>query len=597
MRYVWIVLLLLAGSAVGEETPDWTGEWVTDLGLMELTQDGETVTGSYGKGGSLEGTAEGRKLAIRWRFGRGAGGGTLELAEDGSSFTGSWEQGKAGGGRWRGWRKDPDAEKGPPADFSGVWLSSLGTVDLTQEGNKVEGTYGSQGWGTVSGTVKGRRLSLTWKRIRWSGPAWLEMAPDGKRFFGTTEGDDPSKWLGARLEGYERDVNPKPEEVVRGLSESNMCYLLRAPKRWRKRKETDAIVLLHGSNWTTAGMVPVTARHWPEIGERFMLIGIQGESWVDVSDPEDPRFNYTYVNWMGRSTYEGYPYTDRESPYLVHRLVTQLKDRLNLGRIFVVGHSQGGFLAYYLLMHYPETFAGVAPMSCGLTIQCEPDVFDDEELRKAQRATPLALVHGTRDPQWGLKAGNYNYARFAASGFPMLGYFKKAVGHPYDYLPVGEAVRWMERMSAPDAKELVAFAKERAEAKAWRDVAALLLRADELRARRKLKAIEKELDAAAEKDAATHLAAIEKNEDSSWVDAFLEWRNEFEFAPAAEEVMAAFRDLRDAHEEPAKTLLGEARRAFQNGDRDAGWAKYEEIVTKYYASPMYAAVKGWLKNR
>jgi len=596
MRSTWIVILFLAGTlTAAEDAGPWDGEWVTDLGKMVLTQQGGKVRGEYGQGGTLEGKVKGRKLAVSWRRGRGNGTGSFELEKDGAAFKGSW-QAPGGGGNWRGWKKDPDAEEGKPADFSGTWLSSLGTMVLTQKGNRVEGTYGSQGWSTVKGTVKGRRLSLEWHRIQWSGPAWIELTPAGDRFFGLTD-KETAKWLGVKLEGFTPDVEPKAEEIVKGLSINQMCYYLRAPKGWRKGKKTDAVVLLHGSNWTTAGMIAVTPRNWPDIGHRFMLIGIQGESWADWSNPDDLRHNYTYVNWCGRSTLKGYPYTDRESPFLVHQLVTDLSEKLELDRIFVVGHSQGGFLAYYLYLHYPETFAGVAPMSCGLTVQCEPDAFEDEDLLADQRATPLVMVHGTRDSQWGTKTGDYNWNRFAAHGFPMMTYLRPKAPHAYDFLPVGDAVEWMDVMSTRNVEELVAFARERAKAKAWRDVAAALVRADQLKSRRKLAAVEEKLDAAAAKKAERFLESIQKNRNPKWALPFIEWRDQFEFAPAAKKAMAAYRKLQKKQDKAANALITEARQAFRNGDQATGWAKYQEILDRYPACRKYLIVKGWVDDR
>jgi predicted esterase len=594
MRFTFIVVLLLAGTATAGEGP-WNGEWVTDLGKMVLTQNGNQVEGTYGEGGRIEGKASGGKLTLSWSRGRGNGDGSFEMQKGSASFTGKWSA-RGGGGNWRGWKKDPEAEKADTADFSGTWLSSLGTMVLTQKGNKVEGTYGSQGWSQVKGTVKGRRVALTWSRIQWSGPAWIEMTPDGTRFFGLTD-SDKTKWLGVKLEGYTPDVKPKAGKIVQGISINQMIYRIRAPKGWRKSKKTDAIVLLHGSNWTTAGMIAVTPRNWPKIGKKFMLIGLQGESWADWSDPDDLRFNYTYINWCGRSTLKGYPYTDRESPFLVHQVVEDLKKKHNLGRIFVVGHSQGGFLAYYMYMHYPETFAGVAPLSCGLTVQCEPDQFEDEELLAAQRATPLAMVHGTQDAMWGLKQGDYIYDRMTSWGFPMVTYLKPNAPHAYDFLPIGDAVEWLDMMSTTDVKALVAFANERAKAKAWRDVSAALFHAGQLKARKRLAAAEELLEAAAAKDADRFLKLIEKNENAKWAEPFLQWKDQFEFTKAGKKVMAAYTKLQEEQDEKANQAINDARQAFRNGDQAAGYGKYEEILEQYPACRKYRLVTRWVAER
>ena len=82
-----------------------------------------------------------------------------------------------------------------------------------------------------------------------------------------------------------------------------------------------------------------------------------------------------------------------------------------------------------------------------------------------------------------------------------------------------------------------------------------------------------------------------------WIDEFLDYRGQFEFADAARPAMAAFEKLRKEHEKPADKLLAEARKLFNEGDRDGGYGKYAELVIKYYASSSYLRAKGWLANR
>src|SRR5690606_15808211 len=101
----------------------------------------------------------------------------------------------------------------------------------------------------------------------------------------------------------------------------------------------------------------------------------------------------------------------------------------------------------------------------------------------------------------------------------------------------------------------------------------------------------KEVDTHAAADAEEFLPKIRANESSDWIDPFLTYRDNFEFAPTASEVMQAFSALRTEHEEPAKKALSEARAAFQRGNRDEGYAKYQEIVEQYYASSYYRNVK------
>ena len=169
--------LLLAGVSVAQNA-DFSGTWITDLGEMKIQQSGANVTASYGAQSSIEGKVSGKTCTFSWREGRGSGTGEWTMQKGKLHFTGKslWAN-KNFRANWRGWKSDPKATKGK-GKFAGVWLSSLGTLVLEQKGKTVKGSWGSQGWATVEGTAKGRRLEFTWKRLQWSGPAWIELTKD-----------------------------------------------------------------------------------------------------------------------------------------------------------------------------------------------------------------------------------------------------------------------------------------------------------------------------------------------------------------------------------------------------------------------------------
>ncbi len=596
MRIPIVMLLTALYTPFAVAQNQWQGEWITDMGAMTLKQSGNKVTGKYSKDGTVQGTVKGNELSLTYRNGNSSGQAAFKLGDDHASFAGNYQV-RGSSGTWNGWRKDPAAESKEQADFSGVWLSTMGTMQLEQNGNRVSGKYGAEGWSTIEGTVTGRRLKLQWNRIRWSGAAWLEQTADGKRVFGLTEGDDPTVWTGIRLTGFEHQPEPKAGDVVEGRADNGMLYFLRMPDGWKTGDKTDVVVLLHGSNWTTKGMVWVTAKNWPEIGQKFAILGIQGQQWAKWSDVDDLRFNYSYVNWMGRSTYQGYPFTDRESPYLVTNVIDELSDWLNFDRVFVGGHSQGGYLTYILHMHFAEKLAGTFPMAGGLVIQAEPDVFEDEDLLAAQRNTPMAIVHGQQDQVVRFSTGQYIYNRFLSHEFPRVKFFNPNLGHPYDFLPVGDVIAWLDVMSTHDPKQLEAFAYEQAAAGNWRDVGAAIARAKEIGGGPEFSKVWNQMEDAAERQADKHLNAIKSNLDSRWLEPFLKWQEDFILSQAAQKPNEAFRQLQQQHDETANDLMKEARQAFRSGNASAGYAKYQEIVDKYYASRHYRTVKTSLDER
>jgi hypothetical protein len=278
----------------------------------------------------------------------------------------------------------------------------------------------------------------------------------------------------------------------------------------------------------------------------------------------------------------------------------ELKGVYPVKHYFVGGHSQGGYLTYSLLMNSPEALAGAFPVSAGLIFQCEPSAYTDAALQAAQRAVPLAIVHGKNDPLVPFDGGSYAAGLFLDAGWPALRLFADDnAAHMFGRLPVGPAIPWLEVMASDNPQALLDFAERRLEDSGRRDAIAAARRAKGLtlddQAKARLDRLTKDIDGQAAPKSATYLAAIRADKDNSWVDGFLAFRDEFEFADAG--AMAAFRALRVKHDPPARKAIGEARGLFQQGKRNEGCAKAREVVETYYASSSYRLAKQWLAER
>jgi predicted esterase len=402
-----------------------------------------------------------------------------------------------------------------------------------------------------------------------------------------------------------------PGRIIDGSTKSGLTYCARAPEGFRPAaaataKKWPAIVILHGSNMNAKAYVNTIAATWPDVARDYLLLGINGEQQVaGAAGPgKEPAYNYTYVNYVGRSTFKGFPGSDRESPALVAEAMAELRDAYPVAKYFVGGHSQGAFLTYSLLMNFPEQIAGAFPVSGGLIFQCEPTAYADETLRAAQRAVPLAIVHGKNDPAVDFAMAQYAATAFGESNWPALRLLADdaGAGHMFGRLPVATAVRWLEAQSSEDPAKLVDFAEKFLKANAVRDAIATSNRARGLKPTpaitQRLDRLQKQLDAKAAPGAKTHLANIRNPAAGKpWIDAFLAYRDEYQFAPAAREAMEAFAALRAEHEPPANKLMNEARAAFQQNRRDEGYAKYQEVVDKHFAASSYRNAKRWLAER
>lgn len=99
--------------------------------------------------------------------------------------------------------QDPPKADPPKAPtFAGTWDTTFGPMTLTEKDGKVSGHYqfGNQR-SEISGTVKDRKLTFTYKEPVASGSGEFELAADGQSFAGTWKQDDgrqSGRWTGTR---------------------------------------------------------------------------------------------------------------------------------------------------------------------------------------------------------------------------------------------------------------------------------------------------------------------------------------------------------------------------------------------------------------
>jgi predicted esterase len=601
-----VASLVLATTTDGQEPGSFSGDWKTTFGPVRFDQMGDAVTGQIlAFKLPLKGKIEQGKLAVGYDEGQVHVDATLTLDPAGHAFQGTFSASNGNRGTWNGWRPDPAATKGEPANFAGLWLTDLGLMELKQEGSKVKGRYALRGTSSLEGEVKGRHLEFQLKAFR-TGPGWFDLDETGSQLSGAGGSDGQPAWYGwkgRKAPEFNRHAPLSAGKIVDGSTRGLLTYSVRAPENYRPDdgKTWPAIVILHGSNMNAKDYVTTLAAAWPDIAADFLLLGINGETPSNL-DTDHPTFNYSYVNYVGKSSFRGFPGTDRESPALVAEALEELKEVYPVKHYLVGGHSQGGFLTYSLLMNSPELLAGAFPISAGVIFQAEPSAFADAPLKTAERAVPLAIVHGKTDPMVAFEMGSYAHDLFLDAGWPAVRLFADDTGgHMFGRLPVEPAIRWLEVLAGDDPKSLLDLAENRLGEHGYRDTIAALRRARELKldtgSRARLDGLLAAIHEQAAPKAKGFLQQIRAGKDSEWIDDFLAYRQQFEFADDAADTMAAFQALRDAHESPAAKLFGEARGLIQQGQRDAGYARLEELVQKYFASSQYRLARKWLAER
>ena len=216
---------------------------------------------------------------------------------------------------------------------------------------------------------------------------------------------------------------------------------------------------------------------------------------------------------------------------------------------------------------------------------------------------PLAIVHGKNDPVVAFGMGQYAATLFGEAGWPAFRFFTDdTAGHMFGLLPVGEAIRWLEAMASDDPEVLLDFAEKQAEAGRYRDAIAALRTREEPQADRPAEAAGRPPAARPStprpRPSADEFLAQDQDERGRLVGRRL---------PGLPRRVRVRRRRPRGHgrlRSPAQAAragrpegFGEARAAFQQGKQDEGYAKYQEIVDKDYASSLYRNIKEQLKSR
>lgn len=495
----------------------------------------------------------------------------------------------------------PQKSKAAPG-FAGRWMTGFGPMELELDGKKVSGKYGWANESRLSGEIDGAKLTFQLHGVNGLGKGEFELWSDGATFTGSYDWGtaETQFWGGYRLQ--RKSAEPEPGEVSDGQTELGLNYHLRVPKGFSKKdkkKRWTALALFHGSNYNSRDYVEGFPGNWPELADDYVLVGFDGEKLSPASKNGARQFNASYVEFSGDRV--GEPWRHMQTPALVAGALAELSQELPIERWYVGGHSQGGFLTFAVAMFYPELVAGAFPVAGNLLVQCEPSFFTDEKwakVRAAQRRVPFAIVHGQKDDVVEFSAGTWSRDSLLDGGFPMLRLFApENAGHPWAFLPVDEAVRWLDQWNAAEPETLLAFARDSAEDGRPRDALAALARLDEkkpkpplLKSSQELRA---ELEAAARPTLERLAPLVSANADGAWVEDFLAFRDEYGLAPSAARLMQSFATLRARQQEKADELFYAAR-----NERDAKKRRgmHEELVEKYYASSWYRLVKGWLEE-
>ena len=236
----------------------------------------------------------------------------------------------------------------------------------------------------------------------------------------------------------------EPEDIAfkadRDGSQQRFVELL--PPRFDAGKRTDVVIAFHGhgsDRWQFVRETRGECRGVRDVAARYGLIVVSPDYRAKTS-------------WMG-------PAAEAD----VLQIISILKKRHNLGRIFLAGGSMGGTAALIFTALHPELIAGVCSLN-GTANLVEYDNFQDaisasyggtktevpEEYRKrsaelwTQHFTmPVAVTTGGKDTAVPPHSALRFVEKLKEAGSPVLSIHRESTGHSTNYEDTSEAMEFV----------------------------------------------------------------------------------------------------------------------------------------------------------
>lgn len=135
----------------------------------------------------------------------------------------------------------------------------------------------------------------------------------------------------------------------------------------------------------------------------------------------------------------------RRAAHWIDELIAREVERgVPAGRIVLGGFSQGGALALFTGLRYPQALAGVLCMSAYLPLA----ETLDSEASIANRGVPIFGAHGTADPLVGVELGRGSRDRLVAAGYA-VDWREYPMAHEICGEELQDIGRWLAGVLAP----------------------------------------------------------------------------------------------------------------------------------------------------
>ena len=115
-------------------------------------------------------------------------------------------------------------------------------------------------------------------------------------------------------------------------------------------------------------------------------------------------------------------------------------------RILLAGFSQGGAIALHTGLRYPEPLAGILALSTYLPLAARLEA----EISTANRAIPIMMAHGTRDPVVPLHLAEQSRDRLQQAGYH-IDWHTYAMPHAVYPEEIADVRHWLAQRLGPAA--------------------------------------------------------------------------------------------------------------------------------------------------
>jgi len=214
---------------------------------------------------------------------------------------------------------------------------------------------------------------------------------------------------------------------------------LRRPDNFDSTKAYPLIIILHGYGANPESYM--VSRDQMQ-ATNFFVAAPQGPYSVNFFDVENPSYSWFY----NTKNQELWKLIDPFAESYVLAVIQEIKAHYKISNVYLLGHSQGGALAYMTGIGNPDVIRGVICFGA----QNPEDFLNTDKLLNASSKLPIFISHGWADPKVKFDEAQKAKQLFLKYKFNVtLNPYKG--GHGLDANALLEAKKWLDEIEGNNA--------------------------------------------------------------------------------------------------------------------------------------------------